>query len=129
MLLLSAEENRRGPPSWAAEVLPEWTALQLCAFSCSHALHSSGYKASYLDVGGSRHSGTLAGLGNTVASVASYLGPRLAGVVLSSAGVHDAGAWRTIFAMTALVNVAGACVFFFLVDDQRIVVESAKKRQ
>lgn len=92
----------------------------LCVFTASHALHCSGYKASYLDVGGQHLGGTLAGAGNTFASLSAYCGPKFAAAVLASranVGGSSSG-WSLVFFWAAAINIAGAAVFAILIDDK-----------
>ena len=69
------------------------------------ALHPSGFKANYMDL--SRGSaGMLSGVGNTLASVASYGGPLAVGFILETSG-----SWPTVFGAVCAVNVLAAGVY------------------
>lgn len=80
-------------------------ALLLVAASASAGLHSCGFKANYLDLT-TEHSGALAGVGNTLASVASAAMP----VVTSSALLLFPGGWGQLFALLFFLNCTGALV-------------------
>merc|ERR1712039_187967 len=68
-------------------------------------LHPSGFKANYMDL--SQHStGLLSGLGNTVASMASFVGPVVVGEILARYK-----SWTLVFAVVGLVQVVAAVVF------------------
>ncbi|KAL3900356.1 MAG: hypothetical protein SGPRY_012476 [Prymnesium sp.] len=66
---------------------------------------SQGFKANYMDVS-IRSGGTVAGVGNTIASLASYAGPLLVAWLL-----QQYQSWGYIFLSLAIVN-AFACVAF-----------------
>jgi len=68
-------------------------------------LHPSGFKANYMDIT-LHNGGLLSGLGNTLASIASFLGPLAVGALLS-----HSKAWPLIFTMVALVNLLSAFMF------------------
>ena len=99
----------------------------LCLFLGSHALHCSGYKASYLDVGGPTLAGLLAGIGNTWASYASYLGPKYAAAILKRAGQSPA-AWSTVFNSVAALNIVGGVVYIALISDRQLLSSYGKKK-
>jgi sugar phosphate permease len=68
-------------------------------------LHPSGFKANYMDLS-VRSSGLISGLGNTLASVASFVGPLVVGYLL-----EKTGSWPLVFGIVACINVAAALVF------------------
>jgi sugar phosphate permease len=69
------------------------------------ALHPSGFKANYMDVTTSR-GGLVSGIGNTIGSVGSTVGP------LVVARLRDTtGGWTAAFQSVALLNVASAVLF------------------
>ena len=71
------------------------------------ALHPSGFKANYLDVArGVRGSGFCSGLGNTLASLASFLSPLVVGRLLSTSE-----SWAPVFGAIAATNLAAAAAF------------------
>jgi ACS family hexuronate transporter-like MFS transporter len=90
-----------------------WATTGCFTFAmASVALHSSGFKTSYLDVTHKR-SGTLSGLGNTIASTASFAGPLIVGRLLSGvgAGAGAGGGWVAVFVSVVCLNLLGAAFF------------------
>jgi sugar phosphate permease len=80
------------------------------------ALHPSGFKANYMDVTTSR-GGLVSGIGNTVGSAGSTVGP------LVVAQLRDAtGDWAAAFQSVALLNVASA--FLFLTMSSTVPIEA-----
>jgi len=68
------------------------------------AFHPSGFKANYMDV--TKHSsGALSGVGNTVATAASYLGPIVVDRLQNSKG------WPSVFAVVVSIDLAAAALF------------------
>ncbi|CAK0808246.1 unnamed protein product, partial [Prorocentrum cordatum] len=92
------------------------------------ALHPSGFKANYMDVTTSR-GGLVSGIGNTVGSAGSTVGP------LVVAHLRDAtGGWAAAFQSVALLNVASAVLFLTMSSTVPIEApsrspEGAKKRE
>ncbi|KAL1529108.1 hypothetical protein AB1Y20_000068 [Prymnesium parvum] len=72
-----------------------------------NALHPSGFKANYMDVS-INSGGIVAGVGNTIASLASYAGPLLVAWLLE----HEFG-WSSVFASVTFANMI-ACVAFVM---------------
>ena len=69
------------------------------------ALHPAGFKANYMDV--TRASaGVITGIGNTLASVAAYVGPNFVGYVLQ----HYAS-WAPVFGVIAALQAVAAADF------------------
>jgi cyanate permease len=69
------------------------------------ALHPSGFKANYMDV--SLHSsGIVSGVGNTMASVASFVGPFVVAFIL-----RHSNSWHPVFVSVAVVNLVAAVCF------------------
>jgi MFS family permease len=72
------------------------------------ALHPAGFKANYMDVATSS-AGAVTGIGNTLASLASFAGPNLVAYVL-----QRYGSWTPVFAILAILQVlAGAGFLLF----------------
>uniref|UniRef100_A0A7S4F481 Major facilitator superfamily (MFS) profile domain-containing protein n=2 Tax=Chrysotila carterae TaxID=13221 RepID=A0A7S4F481_CHRCT len=69
------------------------------------ALHPAGFKANYMDIARTS-SGVVSGLGNTFASLSSYVGPLLVAWLLRAFP-----SWLPVFATIASVNLAAATVF------------------
>lgn len=69
------------------------------------ALHPSGFKANYMDVTRT-HGGTVSGIGNTIASVASSVGPLMVSQVRMASG-----SWAPVFQSVAMVNLLAALIF------------------
>lgn len=80
------------------------TALFCATLGCL-ALLSSGFKANYMDVTHER-GGVVSGVGNTIASVASSVGPLVVSQVRASSG-----SWVPVFNSVALVNLLAALAF------------------
>lgn len=70
------------------------------------AFHPSGFKANYMDVS-STSGGLISGIGNTVASAASSIGPLVVAHLNESSG-----SWRMSFTSVAVLDIAAAGVFF-----------------
>lgn len=68
-------------------------------------LHPSGFKANYMDLS-VRSSGLISGLGNTIASISSFIGPLAVGALLAKQQ-----SWPLVFATVASVNVIAAIIF------------------
>uniref|UniRef100_A0A7S0ALW2 Major facilitator superfamily (MFS) profile domain-containing protein n=1 Tax=Pyrodinium bahamense TaxID=73915 RepID=A0A7S0ALW2_9DINO len=68
-------------------------------------LHPSGFKANYMDVT-REHGGVVSGVGNTVASVASSIGPLLVSQVRASSG-----SWSPVFHSVAMLNLLAILIF------------------
>lgn len=68
-------------------------------------LHPSGFKANYMDLS-VRSSGLISGLGNTIASISSFVGPLVVGALLARQQ-----SWPLVFATVASVNVIAAVIF------------------
>lgn len=83
------------------------------------ALHPAGFKANYMDVTVS-HGGVVSGVGNTIASVASSVGP------IVVAHMREAtGGWHMVFLHTACANVAAAAIFCALASSEPIEADPA----
>lgn len=79
------------------------TAALMAAKSAS-SCHAAGFKTNYLDIS-KKHTGTISGVGNTMATFASTLSPMLAGTVIQGSG------WNAMFLLCFAVNLSGAVVF------------------
>merc|ERR1712008_233033 len=84
-------------------------------------LHPSGFKANYMDVT-TTQSGVVSGIGNTIASIASSLGP----LVVARQRLQSGGSWDSAFSSTALLCLLGALVFCTLSSTVPIEVDIAK---
>jgi len=85
------------------------------------ALHPSGFKANYMDVTRS-HGGTVSGIGNTIASVASSVGPLMVSQVRAASG-----SWVPVFHSAAVVNLLAAAIFCTLSSTTPIEVDMAAR--
>mmetsp|Transcript_118022 Transcript_118022/g.328094 ORF Transcript_118022/g.328094 Transcript_118022/m.328094 type:complete len:417 (-) Transcript_118022:175-1425(-) len=86
----------------------------LCLVQGLATLQGLGYGANYLDVS-KYNGGVVTGVGNTVATGASFLAPIFASWVLSSDGADSARAraedWRRLFLAFAASNLVGVAIF------------------
>jgi len=79
-----------------------------CCFSLANgfaALHPSGFKASYMDVTRSA-TGVVTGVGNTLASLAAFVGPVVVGLLL-----QRLGSWAPSFCAIATLQLLAALAF------------------
>lgn len=83
------------------------------------ALHPSGFKANYMDVT-KTHSGVVSGIGNTIASFASSIGPVAVAQMRASTG-----SWAPAFGSVAVLNVLAMIVFSTLSSATPIEEEEA----
>lgn len=83
------------------------------------ALHPSGFKANYMDVT-KTHSGVVSGMGNTIASLASSIGPVAVAQMRASTG-----SWAPAFGSVAVLNVLAMFVFSTLSSATPIEAEEA----
>jgi hypothetical protein len=87
--------------------------LATLCFTLAHAfvsLHPSGFKANYLDAVSAHRSGLASGVGNTLASLASFVGQLAVGWMLdSSSGGY--GSWTPVFLSVAACNTLAAAAF------------------
>ncbi|CAK0858935.1 unnamed protein product [Prorocentrum cordatum] len=95
----------RGHADGRAPDTPSACVFALTLAAASQGVHSCGFKANYLDLT-SAHSGALAGIGNTFASIASAAGP----VITSAALARAPGDWESLFGGLFMLNVSGAAV-------------------
>eukprot|EP00440_Ansanella_granifera_P009858 gb/GFBE01010684.1/.p1 GENE.gb/GFBE01010684.1/~~gb/GFBE01010684.1/.p1 ORF type:complete len:334 (+),score=48.63 gb/GFBE01010684.1/:1-1002(+) len=94
------------------------TGMLLCALTTSPLLitaalviaksaascHAAGFKTNYLDIS-KRHTGSISGVGNTLATLSSTVAPLIAGSVIQASG------WSAMFVLCFFVNLSGAVVF------------------
>ncbi|CAE8691863.1 unnamed protein product [Polarella glacialis] len=66
--------------------------------------HAAGFKTNYLDIT-RKHTGSVAGVGNTLATLSSTVAPMIAGSIIQASG------WNAVFVLCFFVNVSGAVVF------------------
>uniref|UniRef100_A0A7S3BMG8 Major facilitator superfamily (MFS) profile domain-containing protein n=1 Tax=Haptolina ericina TaxID=156174 RepID=A0A7S3BMG8_9EUKA len=83
------------------------------------SLHPSGFKANYLDAVSASNSGFISGVGNTLASGASFAGPIVVGHLLER--YHN---WSLVFGLVALTNLFAAAVFATLSTGSPVDVEA-----
>lgn len=85
---------------------PAVTSALLCVNSIGLSAHSFGFKPNYLDIAARCSSGAFTGIGNTFATLMTYVVPLGAAYVLEAAS----GDWASLLASVALLNVGGAAV-------------------
>jgi len=83
---------------------PMMTTAALVISKSAASCHAAGFKSNYLDIS-KRYTGTIAGVGNTLATLSSTVAPLVAGTVIQASG------WNAMFLMCLLVNLSGAAVF------------------
>lgn len=88
--------------AWTFEVVT-LTLLLTIAKGCA-SLHTPGFQTNYLDLT-LRDTGTVMGVGNTFATVASMASPLITGYVI------DQYSWGCMFQVVFLVNLSGCIVF------------------
>ena len=76
---------------------PFMAMCMLCTEASFNALHASGFKANYQDLTES-HRGLLGGFGNTVATLASALGP-----ILTADLLMEYHSWPLLFSMICVI--------------------------
>ena len=86
-----------------------WITSFLVVAKAGSSLHSTGFKANYLDLT-VRDTGAVMGVGNTLATLTSMIAPLVAGHVLETFG------WEHMFQLVFLVNMSGALVFGLFVS-------------
>lgn len=84
---------------------PLFCTAWLTVAAAVSGFHACGLKANYLDLTRA-HSGILAGVGNTLASLGSAAGP----VITSSVLASYPGAWEALFSGIFALNLAGTAV-------------------
>lgn len=92
--LLPVHQLRESSP-WVSTVL--FSATNAC-----FGLAPSGFKANYLDIT-EKYVGVISGYGNTLGTVASWVGPQLVALLL-----HKFGSWDIVLMSVAVVNSAAA---------------------
>ena len=88
--------------------------LATLAFSVAlgaSALHPSGFKANYLDVVSPASAGLVSGVGNTLASGASWAAPQVVGAMLAGHSKGSADGWSAVMLCMAAVSLGAAAVF------------------
>jgi len=112
--------------------------LFLCCVQGLSTLQGLGFGANYLDIS-KHHSGLVTGVGNTVATGASYAAPVFASWLL--AGGHQKAqshiemeSWRRLFLAFSISNVLGLALYFPFcsttpVDEDHQRRESGEKRK
>lgn len=89
--------------------------LFLCCVQGLSTLQGLGFGANYLDIS-KHHSGLVTGVGNTVATIASYMAPVFASWLLAAgngqAKSHiDMDSWRRLFLAFSISNVLGLVLY------------------
>jgi len=82
----------------------------LCLVQACSAMHGLGFMANYVEVT-KHHSGMLVGVGNTLATVASYAAPMCASSVLAGTTGHSDEGYRKLFMLFAISNVVGILIY------------------
>mmetsp|Transcript_81273 Transcript_81273/g.143355 ORF Transcript_81273/g.143355 Transcript_81273/m.143355 type:complete len:482 (-) Transcript_81273:76-1521(-) len=83
---------------------PELVTVFLVLAKSASSCHAAGFKTNYLDIS-KRHTGSISGVGNTLATLSSTIAPLLAGSVIEASG------WNAMFLLCFAVNLSGAFVF------------------
>eukprot|EP01062_Namystynia_karyoxenos_P025818 TRINITY_DN2022_c1_g1_i1.p1 TRINITY_DN2022_c1_g1~~TRINITY_DN2022_c1_g1_i1.p1 ORF type:complete len:461 (+),score=171.16 TRINITY_DN2022_c1_g1_i1:97-1479(+) len=84
---------------------PWTTTLLFAAANTCFGLAPSGFKSNYLDVT-VRYVGVISGIGNTLGTVGSYVGPITVGFIIDLYG-----SWELVMAVIGAANVIGALAF------------------
>jgi len=111
-----------------------WLSTLLFSLAnASFGLAPSGFKANYLDIT-EEHVGIIAGYGNTLGTVASFLQPRMLAVILDSTGATPVttatGSWTLVLGTVAAVNVLAALNYYAhatVTPVERLVAEEGMK--
>jgi len=85
------------------------------------ACHAAGFKTNYLDISRA-HTGSIAGVGNTLATLSSTAAPLIAGTVIQASG------WSSMFLICLAVNLSGAAVFGIFSSAQNLDLEPVLKK-
>jgi len=120
---LSARDCRRvfsslafcGAATGLAAISQCSTPLVVTAWMCLifglHTLQGLGFGANYLEIS-KHHSGLVTGIGNTVATGASFVAPVFASYVLTLEGASGSSqAWRHLFVAFAASNLLGLALY------------------
>ena len=115
-----------GASLWATAMVEEaWmvTAL-LCLYQGFNNLQGVGFKLSYLELT-QRHSGVLAGGGNTLATFATFAGPLLTVRVLEATG----NSWAAMFVVLAAFQASAAALYAVFISTECVdgLLEGDKK--
>mmetsp|Transcript_39671 Transcript_39671/g.92083 ORF Transcript_39671/g.92083 Transcript_39671/m.92083 type:complete len:342 (+) Transcript_39671:82-1107(+) len=84
------------------EANPWYSTALFCITNTFFGIAPSGFKSNYLDIT-EEYVGTIAGYGNTLGTVASWLGPQLVVFLL-----HRFGSWDLVLASVGAINVLAA---------------------
>lgn len=83
-----------------------WTVTVLFSLAnASFGLAPSGFKANYLDIT-ERYVGVISGYGNTLGTVASWVGPQLVALVL-----QEVGSWDAVLLLVSAANVFASLIY------------------
>eukprot|EP01059_Diplonema_ambulator_P005444 TRINITY_DN15175_c0_g1_i1.p1 TRINITY_DN15175_c0_g1~~TRINITY_DN15175_c0_g1_i1.p1 ORF type:complete len:425 (+),score=124.30 TRINITY_DN15175_c0_g1_i1:43-1317(+) len=97
------------------------TTLLVSTSNFFFGLAPSGFKANYLDIT-VKYTGVISGVGNTLGTCASYVGPLVVGHILATTG-----SWNLIFISIFSVGVV-TCTFFAIFSSDRPVEGEDKPR-
>ena len=90
--------------------------------------HVCGFKTTYLDLS-SKHTGSLTGVSNTLATLSAMISPLITGFFLGANTDHSLTGWRHMFFLISFVNVIAAAVWgvFASADslDDKIAIKGA----
>ena len=108
------------PVYWAKDMDVLYTTALMTTANVFWGMSPSGFKANYLDVT-VEYTGVISGIGNTLGTVASYLGPQVVSHVLATTG-----SWNLIFVSIFCINCV--CAVLFSLFATGTPVEHKKKR-
>merc|ERR1719408_689982 len=98
---------------------PVFVTASLCCVLGLSAVQGLGFGANYLDIS-LFSTGLVAGVGNTVATVGSNIGPNYASKILAGDGKPGPEAWKNFFVFFAMANLVGWCIYVPLCTDQAV---------
>eukprot|EP00418_Pyrodinium_bahamense_P100183 CAMPEP_0179030622 /NCGR_PEP_ID=MMETSP0796-20121207/10657_1 /TAXON_ID=73915 /ORGANISM="Pyrodinium bahamense, Strain pbaha01" /LENGTH=412 /DNA_ID=CAMNT_0020726803 /DNA_START=71 /DNA_END=1309 /DNA_ORIENTATION=- len=97
----------------------------LCFTQVFSNLHQAGFTANYLDV--CKYSnGLVSGVGNSVASLGSYVGPIFTSSMLASSSADRQGGWKLVLSTFASINFAALVVYLPLASDRPVDLMAGK---
>lgn len=107
---------------------PGSVTLSLCIVQGLATLQGLGFGANYLDIS-KYHGGLVTGVGNTVATCASFAAPVFASWLLPSDGTTGPEAWRRLFLAFACSNLVGLFVYVPFLSVDPVDVDLKDKQQ
>jgi sugar phosphate permease len=84
---------------------PMMATVALCFEGFSNGMHSSGFKANYQDLS-EQHRGVLAGVSNTVATIASTIEP-----VIVAEALREVVSWPTLFTAVGMLFASAGVIY------------------